>query len=266
MGIQWGIFGALLAAGALIAAGPRVRALHAPEPPNPAADDVDWVAPPPRRARAHAGPAPARRDRGHRDAARPPAWEGEPPDPSRAETTRLPDPSERRRRAARAADPSEAPTRRERRRRPQRLWDDDGAVNRSQVPLPMTAGDDRRRLPVPDRRARARAAPQLHAHDPRRARPAGRHARLGRPQRRRHRRRARRAHLRLRRRSGQFLRAYAESKGIALRRPQARLGRRAGGAPQGDLRRGGQAERLRRHLLRGAARRRRSCTARSTCR
>ena len=44
MGIQWGIFGAMLAAGALIAAGVRVRAAHAPEPPNPAADDAGWVA------------------------------------------------------------------------------------------------------------------------------------------------------------------------------------------------------------------------------
>ena len=52
MGIQWGIFGAMLAAGALIVAGARVRALHAPEPPNPAADDVDWVSPRAARARA----------------------------------------------------------------------------------------------------------------------------------------------------------------------------------------------------------------------
>ena len=41
IGIQWGIFGAMLAAGALIAAGARVRAAHRPEPPNPAADDFD---------------------------------------------------------------------------------------------------------------------------------------------------------------------------------------------------------------------------------
>lgn len=39
VGLQWGIFGALLAAGALVAAGARVRAAHRPEPPNPAADD-----------------------------------------------------------------------------------------------------------------------------------------------------------------------------------------------------------------------------------
>ena len=60
MGIQWGIFGAMLAAGALIVAGARVRALHAPEPPNPAADDVGWVSPARARARARrrtGGPA-----------------------------------------------------------------------------------------------------------------------------------------------------------------------------------------------------------------
>jgi hypothetical protein len=37
VGIQWGLFGAFLAAGALVAAGARVRAVHRPEPPNPAA-------------------------------------------------------------------------------------------------------------------------------------------------------------------------------------------------------------------------------------
>ena len=67
MGIQWGIFGAMLAAGALIVAGARVRALHAPEPPNPAADEVAWVSPARWRARTHAGPAAPRRDRGDRD-------------------------------------------------------------------------------------------------------------------------------------------------------------------------------------------------------
>lgn len=38
VGLQWGIFGALLAAGAVVAAGARVRAVHRPEPPNPTAD------------------------------------------------------------------------------------------------------------------------------------------------------------------------------------------------------------------------------------
>ena len=38
VGLQWGIFVALAAAGALVAAGARVRAAHRPEPPNPVAD------------------------------------------------------------------------------------------------------------------------------------------------------------------------------------------------------------------------------------
>jgi len=38
IGIQWGIFGALLAAAALIAAGARLRAVHPPEPRNPIAE------------------------------------------------------------------------------------------------------------------------------------------------------------------------------------------------------------------------------------
>jgi hypothetical protein len=124
VGIQWGIFGALLAAGALVAAGARVRAAHRPEPPNPAAEEVEWVAPdrPPRE------PRPDRRPRdstsvtdvlGDR-----PAWEGEPgepprrrkpPDRSEEATERLPDES------------SDPPTRRFRDDDPrtQRLWEDE---------------------------------------------------------------------------------------------------------------------------------------------
>jgi hypothetical protein len=85
MGVQWGIFGAMLAAGALIAAGGRVRAAHRPEPPNPAADDFDFATPPRRRS-SHEGRRP--RDPGAvtdvlRDR---PSWEGDPPvPPSRAE-------------------------------------------------------------------------------------------------------------------------------------------------------------------------------------
>jgi len=77
VGIQWGIFGAMVAAGALIAAGARVRAAHRPEPPNPA-EDLDWEAPAPR------APRPA--DRRPRDASAvtealrdKPTWQGEPP-------------------------------------------------------------------------------------------------------------------------------------------------------------------------------------------
>jgi hypothetical protein len=101
VGIQWGIFVALLAAGALFAAGARVRAVHRPEPPNPAAEDDDLAEPPPRTPR----PPRRRTDStavtevlGER-----PDWSGEPPEapgrarpsepsepgPSRDETDRL---------------------------------------------------------------------------------------------------------------------------------------------------------------------------------
>jgi hypothetical protein len=94
VGIQWGIFAAFVAAGALTAAGARVRAAHRPEPPNPVAEEDDWRA---------AVPRPRRPDRRPREAGAvtevlrdPPAWSGEPPpepppagprgDPSEAET------------------------------------------------------------------------------------------------------------------------------------------------------------------------------------
>jgi hypothetical protein len=113
IGIQWGIFGALLAAAALIVAGTRVRAAHVPEPPNPAADDVDWEAPPPRRAERRPDRRP--RDTGTvTDVLRQrPAWEGEPreaDDRSRARTTRLPDDPSQARTTRLPDDPSQAPT------------------------------------------------------------------------------------------------------------------------------------------------------------
>ena len=77
VGIQWGMFGALLAAGALVAAGARVRAAHRPEPPNPAADG--WEEPPrraPRPDRRPADPAAVTEVLGER-----PHWSGEPPEP-----------------------------------------------------------------------------------------------------------------------------------------------------------------------------------------
>jgi hypothetical protein len=83
VGVQWGIFAALLAAGMLTAAGARVRAAHRPEPPNPAADDAGWERPPqqerPRSRRPHEAAAVTEvlRER--------PGWEGEPPEaPGRA--------------------------------------------------------------------------------------------------------------------------------------------------------------------------------------
>jgi hypothetical protein len=84
VGIQWGMFAALLAAGALTAAGARVRAVHRPEPPNPAADDTGWERPagaqrrgPSRRPREEAAVTDALSGA--------PRWEGEPPEaPGRA--------------------------------------------------------------------------------------------------------------------------------------------------------------------------------------
>jgi hypothetical protein len=82
VGIQWGMFVALLVAGVLTAAGARVRAAHRPEPPNPAADDTGWERPP--------RPDRPRTDRRPREATavtevlrEPPGWEGEPPEPPR---------------------------------------------------------------------------------------------------------------------------------------------------------------------------------------
>jgi hypothetical protein len=80
VGVQWGAFVAMATAGALLAAGQRIRAAHRPEPPNPAEEEL-WA--PPRRRRAD------RRDRQPVDpnaltrvlSDRPPAWEGEPPEP-----------------------------------------------------------------------------------------------------------------------------------------------------------------------------------------
>jgi hypothetical protein len=80
VGIQWGFFFAMAAAAALIAAGARVRAAHRPEPPNPAAEDLEWEAAtprPPRRESDRRRPRDATavtevlRDR--------PDWQGEPP-------------------------------------------------------------------------------------------------------------------------------------------------------------------------------------------
>jgi hypothetical protein len=83
VGIQWGMFAALLVAGLLTAAGARVRAAHRPEPPNPAADDAGWERPPQTERRPDRRPREATavtevlRER--------PDWEGEPPEaPGRA--------------------------------------------------------------------------------------------------------------------------------------------------------------------------------------
>jgi hypothetical protein len=101
VGIQWGIFFALLSAAPLVAAGARVRAAGRPEPPNPVAEETGWEEPPlARRERSpeRSGGEAAGRDRGrpreHTDVTqvlreRPPAWDGEPPEaPGRAERPR----------------------------------------------------------------------------------------------------------------------------------------------------------------------------------
>lgn len=123
LGIQWGLFVALICAAGLIAAGARVRAAHRPEPPNPAAEDDSWVKPPPRERDR----SPERRPRDAtavtellRD---PPRWSDDAPtqrmdeyptDPSEERTTRLFD------------DPSSAQGRRRRRsEETEPLWEDE---------------------------------------------------------------------------------------------------------------------------------------------
>jgi len=77
VGIQWGFFVAFAAAGALIAAGARIRAAHRPEPPNPA-EDLDWEAPAPRPPRS--GPREPRDATAVTEVLRErPGWQGEPP-------------------------------------------------------------------------------------------------------------------------------------------------------------------------------------------
>src|SRR3954468_11605260 len=82
VGIDWGIFVALLAAGALVAAGARVRAAGRPEPANPIAEGTQGGGPG-RRPRERAGNGPPRE---HTEVTqvlreRPPAWEGDAPEP-----------------------------------------------------------------------------------------------------------------------------------------------------------------------------------------
>jgi hypothetical protein len=91
-GLQWGMFAALVAAGALVATGLRVRAVHRPEPPIPAAEEGEPPPRPPRPARRRTDPAAVTQVIGER-----PDWSGEPPEaPGRT----------------RRAAPDEAPTRR----------------------------------------------------------------------------------------------------------------------------------------------------------
>lgn len=78
VGVQWGLFVTMGVAVALLLAGQAMRAEHRPEPPNPAADDLNWSRPlkqPTRRRPVDPAAVTSvlRDDR--------PAWEGEPPPP-----------------------------------------------------------------------------------------------------------------------------------------------------------------------------------------
>ena len=88
VGIQWGMFAALAAAGALLVMGLRVRAVDRPEPPNPVAEEPP--PPTPRPPRRRADPSALTEVLGER-----PDWAGEPPEPP-----------------GRAPRPDEAPTQR----------------------------------------------------------------------------------------------------------------------------------------------------------
>lgn len=72
VGIEWGFLVAFAAAGALAAAGARLRAAHVPEPPNPAETEVTE----PRPRRRPADPSAVTEV-----LSEPPAWKGEPPEP-----------------------------------------------------------------------------------------------------------------------------------------------------------------------------------------
>jgi hypothetical protein len=87
VGIEWGIFVALLAAGALVATGARVGAVHRPEPPNPAAGEN----PEPRERRPRMDPTAVTDVIGER-----PDWSGEPPEaPGRARPAEPREPDDR---------------------------------------------------------------------------------------------------------------------------------------------------------------------------
>ncbi len=80
VGIQWGMFAALAAAGALLVMGLRVRAVDRPEPPNPVAEEVPPEPGSPRPPRRRADPSALTEVLGER-----PDWAGEPPEaPGRA--------------------------------------------------------------------------------------------------------------------------------------------------------------------------------------
>jgi hypothetical protein len=141
VGIEWGMFVALLVAGVLLAMGQRMRAEHQPEPPNPA-EDPTWEEPGRRRRSdlpdrrpvdAHAVTRTLREDR--------PGWEGEPPEaPGRARPATLPDrPTTRLPDSRPDGDDEDAPDRFA--TRP--LWDDEAPTRRSDDPPEGDPSDPR---------------------------------------------------------------------------------------------------------------------------
>ena len=125
-GIQWGFVAALAAAGALLVMGLRVRAVHRPEPPLPAAEESAPAPQPP-------APRPARR-RTDPDAmtdvlGERPDWTGEPPEaPARAPRAEPPDGEA----PTRVAGDDDAPTRALGDEAPtRRVGDDDAPTRRS---------------------------------------------------------------------------------------------------------------------------------------
>lgn len=78
VGVEWGLFVAMVAAGALGAAGQRLRLAGRPEPPNPA-EDATWVEPERRPRQRDRRPVDSRAiTRTLRDDR--PSWSGEPPE------------------------------------------------------------------------------------------------------------------------------------------------------------------------------------------
>jgi hypothetical protein len=82
VGVQWGLFVAMVVAAALLLAGQALRAEHRPEPPNPAADDPTWERPRERRRdQDRTRRLPVDSEALTQRFAERPSWEGEPPPP-----------------------------------------------------------------------------------------------------------------------------------------------------------------------------------------
>ena len=124
VGIQWGMFAALAAAGALLASGLRVRAVDRPEPPNPVADEEPPPPSTPRPPRRRADPSAVTDVLGER-----PDWSGEPPEPPRR-ASRADEAQTQRSDEAPTRRSDEAPTRRSDEAPTRRVSDDEASTDR----------------------------------------------------------------------------------------------------------------------------------------